>query len=185
MDKRLEANIRVKKNIIDALFCLMKRKNLSEISITDIVEKAGVARQSYYRNFHSKESIIEEFFTSIHQEIIATITVEQIHFLDYDFVFNSLKILLKHKDYILTQYHSGFVKYNIEAINRYIEEAAGDMPANSVDRYLLYYFAGAMYNTSIKWLENGAVESCEDMAHAICKFKASDITAVNMQIVID
>ncbi|MGC4018400.1 MAG: hypothetical protein QM793_03665 [Muricomes sp.] len=46
MDKRYEANKRVKKNIIDALFRLIQKKNFSEISITDMVTEAGVARQS-------------------------------------------------------------------------------------------------------------------------------------------
>ena len=50
MDKRKEANQRVKKSITDALFSLMQEKKLSDIRITELIERAGVARASFYRN---------------------------------------------------------------------------------------------------------------------------------------
>lgn len=59
MDKRKEANIRVKSSIVDALFMLMKRKPISEITVTEIIKKAGVARVSFYRNYTSKHSYRE------------------------------------------------------------------------------------------------------------------------------
>ena len=38
MDKRKEANLRVKKNITEALFALMDKKDFSNITVTDIIE---------------------------------------------------------------------------------------------------------------------------------------------------
>lgn len=58
MDKRKEANIRVRRSITDALFSLMKDKNFSEITITEIIREAGVARASFYRNYTSKEDVL-------------------------------------------------------------------------------------------------------------------------------
>lgn len=181
MDKRYEANRRVKKSIINALFDLMDSKNFSEITITEIVSKAGVARQSYYRNFDSKESIIEEFFDMFHKEILEEIKEKEIRSLGYDFVTALLSALLKYKSQILKLNQSNFTRFNLEMIDQYIEAAAGDMSSTSIDRYILYYFAGAIYNTAINWLENGAVESREEMAAAICKFKAESISDIDIQ----
>ena len=58
MDKRKIANQKVKTNITNALFELLKEKSISEISITEIIVKAKVARASFYRNYSSKESVI-------------------------------------------------------------------------------------------------------------------------------
>lgn len=73
MDKRLIENQRVKQDIEQTLLDLMQQKPFSEISITEITTAANVARTSYYRNFTSKESILEAFVEALHQEVGATI----------------------------------------------------------------------------------------------------------------
>ena len=60
MNKKQETNAFVKECITEALLQLMKEKTLYEIAITEIVERAGVARVSFYRNFTSKENVIEQ-----------------------------------------------------------------------------------------------------------------------------
>lgn len=58
MDKRREENLRVKENIINTLFCFMQKKSLSDITVTELVKGAGVARASFYRNYDSKEDVL-------------------------------------------------------------------------------------------------------------------------------
>lgn len=55
--------------IIDALFELLKTKPLSEISATELIEKAGVCRSSYYRNFYLLEDVIKAFGRELFQRI--------------------------------------------------------------------------------------------------------------------
>lgn len=58
MDKRREENLRVKENIINTLFRFMQKKSLSDITVTELVKGAGVARASFYRNYDSKEDVL-------------------------------------------------------------------------------------------------------------------------------
>ncbi|WP_159883379.1 TetR/AcrR family transcriptional regulator [Paenibacillus puerhi] len=44
-----------------ALFQLMEKKEYSHISITEIVERAGLARQTFYRNYQDKDEILLKF----------------------------------------------------------------------------------------------------------------------------
>lgn len=60
-----ESNALTKECIESALVLLMKEQSFSEISITDIIRKAGVSRASYYRNYSSKEDILEKFLQKI------------------------------------------------------------------------------------------------------------------------
>ena len=73
MDKRKIANQKVKTSITSALFELLKEKSISEISITEIINKAHVARASFYRNYSSKESVIttliQDILVDYHEEI--------------------------------------------------------------------------------------------------------------------
>ena len=65
MDKRKEANLRVKRNIVRALIELMQKKNYSDISVSEITALAGVSRISYYRNYDSKEDILDRKSTRL------------------------------------------------------------------------------------------------------------------------
>lgn len=57
-NKVKELNELTKRSIIEAFLALLKEKDFKKISISSIVEKAGVARVSFYRNFNSKEDIL-------------------------------------------------------------------------------------------------------------------------------
>ena len=47
----------VENSLTQALFELMNRKPFSEITVTELVNHAGVGRATYYRNYTSKEEI--------------------------------------------------------------------------------------------------------------------------------
>lgn len=51
----------VKEYYTQALFELLKKKPLQDISISDLVRKSGASRASFYRNYESKEQIIDEY----------------------------------------------------------------------------------------------------------------------------
>ena len=56
MDKRVE---RTQKLLLQSLMMFnLKNKNFYEISIRDLCEQAGIARQTFYRNYLVKEDII-------------------------------------------------------------------------------------------------------------------------------
>ena len=63
MKRNREKN--VDEYIIDALFNLMKKKSYESISITEIADKAGASRISFYRNFTSKEDIIVKWIDKV------------------------------------------------------------------------------------------------------------------------
>lgn len=57
-------NSYVKNQITEALIILLKEKELQDISITEITNKAEVSRISFYRNFNHKETVIKEYMFS-------------------------------------------------------------------------------------------------------------------------
>ena len=53
--KKNQANVLAKECMVSALMQLLEDKPLSAISVTELTEKAGVSRMTYYRNYQSKE----------------------------------------------------------------------------------------------------------------------------------
>ena len=45
-----QSNVFVKQCIVDGLFDLMENKKFEDITITEIIKRAGVSRMGFYRN---------------------------------------------------------------------------------------------------------------------------------------
>lgn len=57
-----EMNQLTRESIETALLFLMEKKDLKQISISELVKKAGVSRNAFYRNYKSKEEILELYY---------------------------------------------------------------------------------------------------------------------------
>lgn len=168
-DKRKEANLRVKKSITDALFSLMHEKSLSDISITEIIKKSGVARVSFYRNYTSKEDVLVTLVRDILNQFQEEAEYDLSDYLSYRHVLRNFQYLKKYESYVMDMYRSGFGTLILEELNVFHEMIAGFMPARSLDKYSIYIYIGALYDTAMVWLQNGSVETPEEVARYFCK----------------
>ncbi len=58
-------NAYVVEQLTGALLALLEEKPLAEISISQLCEKAGVGRTSFYRNFQEKEDILRSYIKKL------------------------------------------------------------------------------------------------------------------------
>lgn len=58
---------RYKEYIQEALIELLNKKTIKEISITDLTEKAGIARSTFYRYYSSLDEVIDDYKVSIEE----------------------------------------------------------------------------------------------------------------------
>lgn len=64
MARKNEAHDMVMESLTEALLQLMRTKPLSEISVSELCDKAGVSRVSYYRNYNSMADILVRHLNS-------------------------------------------------------------------------------------------------------------------------
>lgn len=143
-----ENNKITKDSIQEALLYLLSKKNIDDISVTEIVNKAGVSRTAYYRNYNSKEEILKEFSSNIFQLIFSQLSNEELINNPeewYLFIFTQLninsrlvKLLLKAKVFSLTSF---FPKINEERFDK-----------KSV--YRIYAMESSLAIIIEKWIEN-------------------------------
>lgn len=168
MDKRKEANMRVKNNITKALFHLMHEKSFSDISITELIRVAGVARVSFYRNYDSKEDVLVTLIEDILEQFRDTIDWNDTDYYTYGNIYKSFSYFEEYGEFILDLYQFGYGSILLEKLNRFHEDIAGTMPNGSIERYQLYMYMGALFNTAIIWLQNGKKEDVGDIARMFC-----------------
>ena len=59
-----ENNAITRESIEISLLQLLEKKDLKKITISELVQRAGVSRAAFYRNYDSKEEILESIFQS-------------------------------------------------------------------------------------------------------------------------
>ena len=63
-----EKNSYVRGQILRALLELLDEKDLGSVSVSELTERAGVGRASFYRNFESKEDVLRRESRRLTQE---------------------------------------------------------------------------------------------------------------------
>ena len=157
-----ESNRLTRECLTTALMQLMKEKPIDKITITELVKRSGVSRTAFYRNYSSKEDILE----SAREEIIQ--------------ITNGFlaKPELKENSYLWFKECFNIVQENAEIIKTIID---ANLPVSSfwegrsmletlypsgdrLKRYRNLAMAAAFQRVLCLWVEDGMVEPMEEMA---------------------
>ena len=158
MNKKQENNLFVKECITEALLQLMNEKTMSQISVTELVERAGVARVSFYRNFTSKENVIEQHLVLLIKEWGREFEKKG----DPSLFAQTLRDhFYAHKCFYLLLY-----KQNLsQMIYENIRGACGLNEAKSnMERYIKSMFAGTIFGWLDEWARQGMPETPDELA---------------------
>lgn len=161
-----ESNKLTRECIESALVLLMNDREFSEISITDIIRRAGVSRSAYYRNYASKEDILTNVFHKAADTIISALA-------------DSLTEMNMHKSYltIFEKVLEGKIFFEIidkanmiytfqstlnEKYLSFVEERTVE------EHYRVLSWIGSILNVIFGWIHRDYKESPEEMARICC-----------------
>ena len=148
--------------ISTSLIILMQEKHFDDISITEITQKAGVSRMSYYRNFIQKEDILDQ-----HMQSLFTEYMNQRHKYGEDAYSRFLvgyEFFKENKDFIIALEKSNLSGIALNKLNEFMKDYYVDDLNNTTHVYKFYNYFGAMYNSAKMWILNGLNESPEELA---------------------
>lgn len=165
-------NIRVKNQIVNGLFLLLQSKPFSAVTISELVSVANVARASYYRNFNTKEEILDYYFQSLrlqrHLKQDQDVPLDSEHF-DQGFE-DAFKLFLNEKQRMILLFNNGLSSYIYDWSLDQVIAVVGSMPANSPERYRINFFAGSIFSVLSEWLLSGTRESPREMSDMLSKY---------------
>ncbi|GAA4066598.1 TetR/AcrR family transcriptional regulator [Amphibacillus indicireducens] len=160
-----EASNRFTKECIEtALLVLMKEKNFNDISITDIVERAGVSRSAYYRNYSSKKDILNKYLQTIVETITDSLDLHKNHHNDFNFWLSVFTRVRTYADEFMILQKAGFDAIILSSINETMVEQISNRDKQVFEKYEMLFWVGAFYNLLREWVIYGMKESNEDMA---------------------
>lgn len=157
----------LKECLFTALIKLMDQKDFKDIKISEIAQKAGVSRMTYYRTYESKEDILIQYFEDQSQQMILTVmghpelTVYDIFCLFFTFFKNQAHLI----EYL---YKAGLLKEVIQRFTTFVSEAydkSGDRMLDlAYKTYEVNFVSGGLFLLLLNWIERGLIETPEEMA---------------------
>lgn len=181
-------SVRSKRRITESLLELMRDIPFSRISIKDIVERAGLTRQTFYHNFDSKEEVLMHKEGELFDEFLHDLMKHQITEWDH--------IILYYFRY--WQQHADFVRLLIKNNLVYIMETKAPSYYETVRNYFrleesklsetefhyVYSFcSGAIITMLISWIENGMVMNAQEMTDLVLKLLDGTVLRENQSLV--
>lgn len=143
----------IENSIIEAFFIILQKKPFSAITVTELINKAGVARSTYYRNFDSKEDILKKYIQIILQEFKAEYSLPPFdnrfradhyqHVADYINRYRSKLTIIR---------DSGLSSLYLDELNHFLIDNYKHLSFHT--ELLLYSFAGAECNLIFNYILN-------------------------------
>lgn len=168
----LESNRITRECIESALIMLMKENTFKDISITDITRRAGVSRTAYYRNYTSKEDILQNIMKEIVHEIIDSMIKFNPIDNGYEFCFAMFSKASKYADKYEILVRADFSSC---IMNEMYKKFQSNHPDDSVwNKYRMSFWSGAFYSILTQWIMDGMKQKAEEMAKFCCKIISVD-----------
>ena len=153
--------------IVQALFFLMRDRDYAKISITDIAEKAGVGRVTFYRYFKKKEDVLLYYFDRNAREFMYDQrTIPRCREDYFEIVQKVLAMFYKHRELFRLIRKARLEYVYSDFLNRqFVQLFEQTHPDKS--RFLPYIYAGMLFNVSMAWLDADCAEPAADIARAL------------------
>lgn len=156
--------------IAEALLSLMQSKPLQDISVKELVKKAGVSRMTYYRYFSSKEEILSSYIEHIIAEYEKQVEQSDTNsFHSYEHALSSLLFFQKYKTFALCLQHAGMERMLLDALNNYVKKLSGFSSKKPVRAYSYYFYAGAFFNIYMQWIMEDTKTPATELASIISR----------------
>jgi AcrR family transcriptional regulator len=153
--------------ICEALCSLIEEKRPYEsISLQEIVDKAGVCRNSFYRNYRTKEDIFKGRFKDINKEtdLVLRANCELSNYAIVEAIAETMK---RNREFLLCFYQAN-PKLYFDTLISQIESSNTTEPISAVSPEEYYVFASRAWITIgvlTEWLQRG----CDISAQVIAK----------------
>lgn len=153
----------------EAIIALMKTTEYENIRISDIAKRSGISRMTFYHYYDSKLAALTDY---LHEIILQYLRESRKNsnigkFQEYEHILFSLNFFDRYADFFLVMARAGLYSILINGINEFMTSHFASGHKSSL--YGLYYYAGALLNTFLKWEENGKRESVEKIAEIISR----------------
>ena len=153
---------------------LLNRKQLSKITVKEIVEDCGINRNSFYYHYDDIPSLIEEILNEQADVMLQNSEGDDI----YTGILTAMEFSLQNKTAMMHLYHSAnrelFERYLNRLANRTVteffdERFAGQDIVDDDKQAVVMYYKSLLVGFVIEWLESGMKYDLSIQVQRLCE----------------
>lgn len=170
---------RTKLLIINSLIGLMKTDDFKNITITQIIQDAEIARGTFYLNYKTKEEVILSFVEAMILDYDEKMNNEVNH-TPYLMALNFFEYWLEYKEFAEMLQHHGLLYLLLETFETYMDQISPKWSPSTVfkmdemtEKEIIYFGSfnsAGLWNMLVKWIRHGTNETPDEMARIYEKF---------------
>lgn len=152
----------------EAVVDLMKKAELQQLKILDVVKRAGISRMTFYKYYPTTQAALEDYLNNIIAGYLEEAGKQENSeaYLTYEHILFALKYFDRYRKFFLTIKARGLDSLLINSVNAFVTEHI-HIEDEELSRYVLYSYGGGLLNAFLMWEMNGRTESAEEVAKMI------------------
>jgi AcrR family transcriptional regulator len=147
--------------LLDTLLELIENKDYSGITITELTEKADIARQTFYRNYDSMDDILLSRMNEILEEYLEKVqkNLETKKDQNWDFEVKQMVSVWQRNEAIFKALQKAGLQFHVleklsDMFYHFHMKAQKLHELDDKQQYLVYYLSGGVFMVLNKWFEN-------------------------------
>lgn len=157
-----ESNRLTREALEISLMQLLEKKELTKITISELVHRAGVSRAAFYRNYSSKEQMLEEIFGKTVQKIMDKLGQFNLRTELYQVWIILFKEAKKEARLISLAVDYNLEKYLTQAVFNFLEKR--QQSKREASSYIHSFWSSALVSVLSKWIKDGMQVPAEKIA---------------------
>ncbi len=156
----------------DALVKLLERKEFKDIKISEIINKAGISRATFYRNFSTKNDIVkikvDMMFASFYQDLVTHYDIDGVQ--DEQFLISAFFKKIDEEEKVIDTVIKSNLEYLmvegiLSIINHYRDTFYKRVKTNKVtEEYTMDIVASSAWTLLSRWYKTGKKEDSTRLA---------------------
>ncbi len=159
-------NTYVIQHLTDAMLSLLSQKPLEDVSISELIDRAGVGRASFYRNFKSKEDILQKYTDKVTLDFVRTQKIKYDPKKFREYTVTLFEHLERNKGFCLMLLNNDLLYIIGDIFDKYFLERA----VTPEDQYRQMFTSGGFFNIFKFWLMGGCRETPGELADMFLHF---------------
>ncbi|UPK43961.1 MULTISPECIES: TetR/AcrR family transcriptional regulator [Paenibacillus] len=155
-----------------ALLELLKTKKISELTISELVKKAGVSRMAFYRNYENLEQVLIEYYEPKFADIFNKIAHKKSNEQKITDLTNFFLVISNDIKMSIESDYTGLI-YQIfkNNITQFYDELIPFPNWTGAKRnYWIHFMSAGVFEIWMTWIKNGQQETIEEISTLIRLF---------------
>lgn len=171
--------LRSKEIITNTLLKLMKQYSYSDITVKHILLEADVSRKTFYRNFDTKDDVLQSYLEMILYEYFESLTIHGEYHMPQmlNIIFPFLE---KYKDFLFLLRDNNLLYLLLLKLNLLVPIEHAQITNNTpneisrksilLSKYIMFFNIGGVWNLIIYWIENDMQDDITEIKQIVMDY---------------